>query len=336
MRKCDSCGKLYQENKDVFCPHCGAVAQKQCTHGSSFDSGRYDRGEVYKNIKPDYKNTTYNKDFEPHAQREQTPYNTFSNKEEYGDKIPKINLPDLTKTFSSGKKTPKPVGIIILVVIIAINLLSALLSTNGDMDFSSNQQVVSEQAEDISELYTVIDEAKIEMVNTEGDFKKFTLEISGMGFDDYLPENMQNDIISGAMANKMLSEDAFVEVLLCDFSKNIVNEESYNNAIEDSYYYSGEQKDDKCKYEFTYSFDYGEIVHIASGVNFYLDDGMYINAELPFSAFSLSEDGLITYYTSYADSETAWNTVFEECSNHQEIDRDVFIDFNSITTVEGE
>ena len=25
MRKCDSCGKLYQESKDVFCPHCGAA-----------------------------------------------------------------------------------------------------------------------------------------------------------------------------------------------------------------------------------------------------------------------------------------------------------------------
>ncbi len=331
MRKCDSCGKLYQETKDVFCPHCGAVAQKQCIHGSSFDSGRYDRGEIYKNNNTQYQNTTYNKGYEPHAQRENTPYNTSDKKDNYGEKLPKINLPDITKTFSGKKarKTPTPVGIIVFCVVIAFNLITGLLNENDGDVFSSDYEVVSEQAEDINELYTVVDKATIELVDTQGNFKNFTLEISGMGFDDILPENMQDDIFSGVMAEEMISEDTFVEMMLCDFSKDIVEAESYNNAIEESYYYSGKQVDGKCKYEFSYSFDYDEVVHIASDVSFYLENGLHINAELPFSAFSISEDGKITYYTSFADSDTAWNTVFSECSNQQEINRDVCIDFDA-------
>ncbi len=342
MRKCDSCGKLYQESKDVFCPHCGAVAQKQCTHGSSFDSKRYDRGEIYKNNDTPYQNTTYNQGFEPHAQRGNTPYNkpenTFDNKGGYGDKFPKINFPDLTRTFTSGNgktKNTKTGGIIAICIVIAFNLITGFINANDDDVFSSDYETITEY-EETNELYTVVDQAIIEMVDTEGDFKTFTLEISGMGFDDFLPENMQDDIASGVMAEEILSENTFVEMLICDFSKGIVSEESYDNALNDSYYFTGENIDGKCVYEFSYSFDYGEIVHIANGVDFYLDDGLYINAELPFSAFSVSEDGKITYYTSYADSETAWNTVFSECSNQQEINRDVCIDFDLIVIDKGD
>ncbi len=327
MRKCDSCGKLYQETKDVFCPHCGAVAQKQCAHSSSFDSGRYDRGEIYKSNNPQYKNTTYTKGFEPHAQREHAPYN--STPDTFGDKFPKINLPDLTKTFSAGKGKSnygKYIGAIAFVCIIALNFLINTVNFNDTGAWENSSEVYVE--EEINELYTVVDEATIEMVDTDGDFKTFTLEMSGMVFDDYLPQNMQDDISSGAMSEEMLSENTFVEMLICDFSKGIVEEQSYHNALSAADFFTGEQVDGKCKYEFTYCFDYDEIVHIVGGVDFHIDNGLNINAELPFSAFSLSKDGEITYYTSYADSDTAWNTVFEECSNQQEINRDVCIDFD--------
>ena len=62
-------------------------------------------------------------------------------------------------------------------------------------------------------------------------------------------------------------------------------------------------------------FDYDEIVYINCGVYIYLENGMSVVAELPFGAFSISEDGTVTYYTSYASDETDWATVFEECSN---------------------
>ena len=333
MRKCDICGKLYQESKDVFCPHCGAVAQKQCTHASSFDSNRYDRGEIYKGNTTQYQNTTYNKGFEPHAQRQSNPYISQKN-EDNGNTSPQINLPDLKKVLSKGNG--KPIGIIIFCIVIAFNFITGLMSTSDDVVFSSDNENESVQEENINEFYTIIDKATIEMVNSEGDCKTFALEINSMGFDDYLSESMQDDIFSGAMMKVILSEDTFVEMRICDFSKGIVSEESYNNAIDDSYNYSGKQIDSRCKYEFSYSFDYDEIVYIANGVDFYLGDGRHINTELPFSAFSLSEDGKITYYTSYADDTTEWNTVFSECSNEQEINRELCIDFDSVVTVEGE
>lgn len=333
MRKCDSCGKLYQESKDVFCPHCGAVAQKQCIHGSSFDSKRYDRGEIYKSTNPRYNSTSYNQGSEPHIQRKENPYNT-ARTNGYGEKIPQINLPDLKTILSKGKKLDgKFIGAIVVCIVIAFNMLTGLLS-DDNTDYISDYEVMSEQEEYIDELYTVVNKATVEMVDTDGDFKTFTLEISGMGFDDSLPDGIQSDISDGTMTEEILSEDTFAEMMICDFSKEIVEESSYNNAIDDSYFYSGEQIDGKCKYEFTYSFDYGEIVHIAGGVGFYLNDGRRLNAELPFSAFSLSEDGEITYYISYANSETAWNTVFSECSNEQELNRDLFIAFDKVNIVE--
>ena len=328
MRKCDSCGKIYQESKDVFCPHCGAVAQKQCSHSSSFDSKRYDRGEIYKNNNSQYQDTTYNKGFEPHAQRDQAPYKTFDNKDDYGDKPPKIKFPDLTKVFSKGKSiNGKYIGLIGFCIVIAFNFITGLLSYSDDVDYSSGYEDVSEQLEYMDQLYAVINKATIKVDDTDGDFKSFTLEISGMEFAESIPDSMDKDITSGATAKAILSEDTFVEMLICDFSKKIVEEESYNNALNDAYLVTGEQVEGKCRYEFTYSFDYDEIVNFVGGVDFYLGDGMYINAELPFSAFSVSEDGEITYYTSYADSGTAWNTVFEECSNKREITSDIRISF---------
>ena len=330
MKKCDSCGKVYQESKDVFCPHCGAVAQKQCTHGSSFDSGRYDRGEIYKNNNTQYKSATYNQGSEPHAQRGNSLYNPQNN-EDYKKKTTQINLPDFKTVLSKGNISDgKKIVAIIFACVIAFNIIFSVTGANEFADDTGTWADVSEiyVEEDINELYTIVDKATIEVSKTNGNFTNFTLEISGMGFDDYLPENIQNEISSGAMAKDILSENTFVEALVCSFKKKIVPEESYNDVINDSYYCSGSQVDGECKYEFYYDFKYDEIVHIASGVSVYLDDGRYINVELPFSAFSVSEDGKITYYTSYADSGTAWNTVFSECSNEQSIDRAFVIDFD--------
>lgn len=336
MRKCDSCGKPYQETRDVFCPHCGAVAQKQCTHGSSFDSKRYDRGEIYRNNNTQYQNTTYNKGFEPHAQRKAAPYNTSQNNSGYGEKILQINLPDFKKLISKGKNTnSKFIGVIIVCIVIGFNLITGLLSYN-DTDYSSDYEVMSEEVVDVSELYTIVDEATIELVDVDEGFKTFAVEINGMEFDEYLPRSMKNDISSGATAKELLSEDTLVESLICIFSTETVSEESYNNALDDALLVAGEQVDGKCRYEFTYSFDYGEIVNFIGGVDFYLGDGMYINAELPFSAFSISEDGEITYYTSYSDESTDWDTVFEESSNKRETYGSVVMNFDKVVTVEGE
>ncbi len=336
MRKCESCGKLYQESKDVFCPHCGAVAQKQCTHGSSFDSSRYDRGEIYKN---ESGSTAYNQGVEPHIQREKYLYNrfedTFGDAGQYSDKTPKIEFPDLSKMLSKTKgKSPKSIGIIIFICIIAFNFIIGSLSFNEGVDVDSwEESEVMYFGEDVTEFYTVVNEASIEIIDTNQKAKTFVIEIKCMEFEENLPESVQSAISSGEMGKDILSDDTFVEILPCSFSKKEVDEESYDSAVNESFYSPGEQIDGKCKYKFIYDFDYDEIVHIAGGIDFRLENGVYINAQLPFSAFSVSEDGIITYYSSYANEYTKWSTVFTECSNKQAFSSDVYINFEEVVTV---
>lgn len=38
MRRCESCGKVYSDDRDIICPHCGAVALKKCSGNSHYDS----------------------------------------------------------------------------------------------------------------------------------------------------------------------------------------------------------------------------------------------------------------------------------------------------------
>lgn len=340
MKKCDSCGKVYQESKDVFCPHCGAVAQKYCNHGSSFDSKRYDRGELYESNNPQYQNTVYQQGAEPHAQRKSTPYNNSGNQGSYGGGFPELNIPELTKKIPQAvEKLSKFrfIGIIIFACVFGVYALVNAVNYDGinGTDYWEDESLAYVE-EDANEIYGVVDKATIEIVEADGKSKTFMLKIRGMGFEDLAPEYVRENIYSGVLAEEMLSENTFVEMLMCDFSEDVVSEESYNNAINDGYYFPGDKIKGGCKYQFTYDFDYGEIVHIASGVDFYLEDGRYINAQLPFSAFSVSEDGKITYYTSYSDYDTAWNTVFSECSNEQDINRDICIGFDAVELGEEE
>lgn len=38
MRRCESCGKVYSDDRDIICSHCGAVALKKCSGDSHYDS----------------------------------------------------------------------------------------------------------------------------------------------------------------------------------------------------------------------------------------------------------------------------------------------------------
>ena len=315
MRKCDSCGKLYQESKDVFCPHCGAVAEKQCSHSSSFDSKRYDRGEIYKNSNTQYKSTSYNQDYEPHAQRGKTQYSntqsTFENNEKYTVNLPKFNLPDFTKMMPKVNKKGNPkIGIIVFVCILGLNILLNAIGSSQDYsedDFWSDESIQEELVE--GEIFTYVKNASIELVEDEDGLKTFDICLEDMYFTleaiDYTSD-VKEQINNG---------NVFVEIDMCTFSENPVSEEDFDNVIGDSYYISGSECDEAGRYQFKYEFDYDEIVYLNCGVNLNLENGSKVNAELPFGAFSIAKDGKVTYYTSYASDETDWATVFEECSN---------------------
>ena len=86
-------------------------------------------GEIYKNNNTQYQNTTYNKGFEPHAQRTTTQYNKPENNGNYMDDYPKINLPDFKKVLSNGKNG-KSIGVIVFACIIAFNMIFAFIGAN--------------------------------------------------------------------------------------------------------------------------------------------------------------------------------------------------------------
>ena len=336
MRKCDSCGKLYQESKDVFCPHCGAVAQKQCTHASSFDSNRYDRGEIYKGNTTQYQNATYNKGFEPHAQREKYTSNKaeggFSNAEQYSYETQrKSAIPDIGKVFNKGSNKTI-IGVIVTVCIIVFNVFVANISSFDDVNGTDywSEEEMSEHYIDEAEFYAVSSSASVSISSETGMSKDIEISIDDM----WLPYEANDSYEE--FQEYILKDGALTEINVCTFSEATVSEELYDQALTESYCISSNYGHKPGHYQFTYEFDYDEIVHIIGGVSFYGEDGVFVNIELPFSAFSVSEDGKITYYTSYADESTDWNTVFSECSNEQEIDGDISIDFGSVVAVEGE
>ncbi len=331
MRKCESCGKLYQESKDVFCPHCGAVAQKQCTHGSSFDSSRYDRGEIYKN---EPRSTAYTHGVEPHIQREKYPYNsfedTFGDAGQYSDETPRKSLfPDIGKVLSNGKNSGKKnnikIGAIISGIIILLNFITGMLAIN-DTDFDD---VFYEDASEIyiaeDGFYPVSSSASVTLLSANGASKKIEIAIDDM----YFP--YENADSSSEIRESILKGNALIEMEICTFSETEISEEDYNVALEESYYISSNYVNESGHCQFTCEFEYGEIVHIIGGVSMYLGNGMYVNTELPFGAFSIAEDGAVTYYTSYADDSTDWNTVFTECSNEMAVN-----DYSAVITFDDE
>lgn len=319
MRKCDSCGKLYQETKDVFCPHCGAVAVKQCTHGSSFDSGRYDRGEIYKNSNTRRQNTTYNQGYEPHVQRDKSQYNksqdAFDNNGKYTADLSKINLPDFKKMMPKVNKKGNPkIGIIVFVCVLGLNILLNTIGSSQDYSEEDNWSDVTMQEIIDGEVYTLVKNASVELVEDEDGVKTFDICIENMCFSDdaigYSPE-IEEQIVNG---------DVFAEIDVCAFSENPVPENDFNDALSESYFIPGSACDEIGRYQFKYDFDYDEIIHLNCGMYLYFENDTRINAELPFGAFSIAEDGTVTYYTSFASDETDWATVFEECSNEANVD----------------
>lgn len=323
MRKCESCGKVYQETKDVFCPHCGAVAQKQCTHGSSFDTDRYDRGEIYQKGNSAEHGTFYNSGAEPHAQRTDAPYNASGNGYDNNNTHTKKNttktvIPDFGKMKRSPKnqKSSSKIGLIILVIVIAFNVLVGVFGFDETDDEYNYEDVSVSYNGDYSygEYYASVGSASVRLLDGEGECKSFELCVNNL----YFAENDESDTYDGWDINP--SFDFPVDIGVCKFKEKIVSEDVYNDELDKEQYLSAQKIDDPLKCVFDYEFQYDEIVHICTYLTISLEDGDCVYAQLPFDAFSISEDGEVTYYTSHSSDETEWNTVFEECSNEIKID----------------
>lgn len=323
MRKCESCGKVYQETKDVFCPHCGAVAQKQCTHGSSFDTNRYDRGEIYQKGNSAEHGTFYNSGSEPHAQRTDAPYNASGNGYDNNNThTPKNTTKTVIPDFGKMKRSPKnqksssKIVLIIFIIIIVFNVLVGSFGfseTDDTYDYEDASVLYNEDYSD-EDYYASVGSASIRFLCDETEYKSFELSINDLYFaEDSVSVN--DNVWEGYVVF-----DFPVEMGVCKFNEKIVSEDVYNDELDKEQYLSAQKIDDPLKCVFEYEFQYDEIVHICTYLTISLEDGDCVYAQLPFDAFSISEDGEVTYYTSHSSDDTEWNTVFEECSNEIKID----------------
>ncbi len=297
MKKCESCGKLYSPSKDVFCPRCGAVATKKCTHSSNFDASRFDRGEDYKGST----DTRYKAGTEPHAQRTKS----GNIGEEKKISFPPINIPTINADKQNTGKKNFSVGIVVFVIIFLVNVFISMVDSD-DMDsvFGYDETEWEEQVDPLflsewnaecSRAEIIVDEYSFRIV-----MKDILLEQDGLGEDEY-----------HRVMNTIMLEDIYTEVTCCSFEDKRVSQEVYDNTISNEYAYCygeyGEHAGDRA---FSYTVVPGKIVCVYD-YYIYFEEGGTVRVSLPFDAFSVDDKGEITYYSSFASEDTEWYTEFK-------------------------
>lgn len=309
MRKCDSCGKAYSENKDVFCPHCGAVASKKCTHTSSYDSSRYDRGELYET---ENKYSPYKQGTEPHAQR--TPYSQNTDTSPINPQTILTQVLEKTKKGDSDEiKKIKSIVSVIVFIIGLIVFVTNFAAESGIFDESYYDNGYAYE-DDYNYTFAQTDSAELNATVDTDNLFSFDLEIGSLYFSQ-LDNSFVNDY-----SEEILSEGYYSQLEIL-----VVNSESTDFYEYDEDYYSLYIVSDEAGSNGVYSFadtpqETGVIIYIQSYV--LNTDYGDIEVELPFDAFSCDREGNITYYQNV--SETEEEISLEECEPTLDFPEDEF------------
>lgn len=310
MRKCDACGKVYSESKDVFCPHCGAIGQKHCTHHSSYDSSKWDRGEIYSSSNS---NNTYKYGTEPHAQRTGTTYNTSGKKpdlsgDQYGSDYTGVNpvLRNIVKTATSKAKTykkdEKKAGKAVAIFFAVIALFNIVVTGLSEIDSSeSYYEDATIEFFDSESLYPVdvyADDVTVEPFEDWDGTWFFDMHINSF----YM--NSEETGLSDEVCDKLMNDyNVYIDGNFCTMTDDVMSLENYTYAIEEESIYVMSESLSASEHTLQYWFTDGELVYIDFlSINF--DDGTFAVVTLPFDAFRCDEDGNVTYYTcniDYAD-----------------------------------
>lgn len=306
MKKCESCGKTFSENKDVFCPHCGAVAEKKCTHGSSFDSSRWNRGEIYGN---DNRNT-YRGGVEPHVQR------TEENAEKRQDK----RYLNPTVPFD-GKSLKKIIGIVVI-IIVCINLIVGFTNFVLTKDDLADEQWAESIVSGEFGYYPTIGNAQVEVENVGADRFVFKLKA-----DDFYFINIDEEG-SKEIADDLFNYEQYAEIEASVFYETEMYSYEYESELENYTYLSSDSADGY--YEFyDYEFRSGDIIYLS---NFYIGtENSSLYPELPFDAFCCDDDGDVTYYRVSEEQYYNDEIVFEECEPSAAVDSyDMYISLENM------
>ncbi len=321
MRKCDACGKPYLESKDIFCPHCGAVGQKDCNHGASYDSSRWDRGEIYSNG-----NNTYQQGAEPHAQRTPSAYNMpKQNKDltggQYGKDFGEINLnpalrnliETVAKKANETKKDEKKVVKIIAAVFAVIAIFNVFINSVDELG-SSVDIFDNSYEEDSLDYFEEVSEYPVDVIAGDVCIEPFEDWDGTWFFDLYLQKLYMysgDDKLAIEVCDKLSGDDyVYLDGMFCTMPDKIMSIDNYYSVIDEEgcYIISDAQSTDD--HTVQYWFNEGDIVYF-DWVRVNFDDGSVVKLVLPFNAFSCDEEGNVTYYTCNINEEEN-RVVFEE------------------------
>ncbi len=336
MKKCDSCGKLYQETKDVFCPHCGAVAQKECNHApaysTQFDQSRWNRMDAYSMAENEAR---HNADMStnPHTSRETAeagddsyrenvdPYNPFGKK---WQNTPSVFDDTPKATTKSNKKSTSPVAIIIALVVV-FNVLFGVA-----VGFFSEYTEDSYYYEETPELWGEFDadtynatvEAEYNDETSEYDF--VTIKLKNLYFKVFGSDNIE-------IIKLIQSESYYCDAFMFPIAAPVISGDEFWDSYNASDYYCSNDysyfaQDGYLQFSFNTFITEGEIVAIEDCVIYIGDDCIPLYVTLPFDAFSVEmvdDETVITYYRK------SINTVTEQ------YEYTAFEPYTDVNTLEG-
>lgn len=306
MRKCESCGKIYADDKDIICPHCGAVSTTKCTADYYASSNNSDLHEFYGNgdFRHNGNSDTRKSDFE-------NTVGTFLNKAGIPYSAPLKEIKNRSKRTGRKNSGNTLIAKIIFVCVVLFSVIPALLSFFSDI---IDVDVSSIEFGNASVAY--VGEAAV-VIKDSGDDPFYYLNIEIEDF--YFLQDSEYELSEEKL--KLISDYAFNDITeavsdVTVYSAPVDMSDPFADMNCLKYCEFGEFGDGKIKYSANDTFYYGDIVQVNSIVLEF--DETELSVVLPFDAFSCAEDGTVTYYTVDDGAEQLFNEckpkrVYSEC-----------------------
>lgn len=281
VRKCESCGKTFIESKDVFCPHCGAVAtsKRVCECDNTMDTSRFYREGNY--------NTKQHFEHDDHNERPSTSFAA-------GESLKKFTSTLKTDVRPAGRKAAAPqksavIFVLILFAVFFIGMITSLVNEFGT-DYNYDDDYYDDYGYYDDDYYYYDDEygtdvkcggAEVEMLNGNA-----TLKITLSDMADFTNTETYGRILNGELdffnieLYEVREDTTFADLEYPDFT-NVAS-----TAL----------SDDSAQLLFPCEELSAGKIYYVTNLSAYLQNGEYCRFLLPFAAFGFADDGTVTLY----------------------------------------
>ena len=286
MKKCDSCGKLVNDSKDLFCPHCGAIATKStvCTHTETED--RWNRESGYYSF---HGNENTSQNASSYRYSNASDKNTYSSSPEQVfeqmKKTVKTNAGKMKKQQTQKNKTIS----IVLAIFAFVFSFSAIFSLFDDsVSYDSGNDYIEDET-----VFAYCNNAEIKAEENG----MYTLKINSLcfsGMDNY-------DSWSSAFEN---SDSISCNLSMYTESSGFYDEFCMLYALD-----TGEFEFEKEDFEKNFYYSLENVCFNREDGDYF--DGIYI--DMPFMCFMITDENVIKYFNIEYDEFS--NPRFIECEN---------------------